>query len=278
MSCCSSLLSVGLRCCVGAVRCWRGSPPPARWTARSGPAVTQGPGERFPAHRELVTLGRGVQVRPAAGCGGRRIGHDGRLAVRVRADGHPQQLALGGSLPASDAGPDRSRRGMLSERAEDYGSLATEVNTSPEARGSRTGRGARAYGRAMAWFEDRFAGPDLDRDGLVPPLPARLVLTRGRPRRAYRAGHRRAGPRHPRRPPGVVPRRPRPAPLRVSGIQSGSWSGPRRQQPAASSGSREGSAVPRGAGAVRGLAARAAAGSRSRPGWSSRRARWPRSG
>ena len=71
------------------------------------PRDPEGPAERFAAYGEVVTLGRGMQVRPSAGCGGSRIGYDGRLAVRIRADGHPHQLALGGSLAAPDTGPDR---------------------------------------------------------------------------------------------------------------------------------------------------------------------------
>ena len=41
-----------------------------------------------------------------------RSGYDDRLAVGSRAGGHPQQLALGRPRPASDAGPDRSTRGV----------------------------------------------------------------------------------------------------------------------------------------------------------------------
>src|SRR5262249_45891661 len=74
------------------------------------PRYTEGPAERLPAHGELVARGRGVQVRPATGCAAQRIGYDDRVAVRVRADGHPHQLSLGGSRSTSDTGPDRFAR------------------------------------------------------------------------------------------------------------------------------------------------------------------------
>jgi predicted RNA-binding protein YlxR (DUF448 family) len=47
-------------------------------------------------------------VRPAAGHRGGGIRYDGS-AARIRADHDPQQLALRGPLPATDARPDRSR-------------------------------------------------------------------------------------------------------------------------------------------------------------------------
>ena len=75
------------------------------------PGESEGTGEGSPAHRELVTLGRGVQVRTPSGRGSLRIGYDDRSAVRVRAGSHPQQLAFRGSLPASDTCPDRTREG-----------------------------------------------------------------------------------------------------------------------------------------------------------------------
>ena len=114
MSCCSSLFRSVMRS-AGAARV---EVVPHRCAGQPTLTEPQGSGEGFPAHREVVTLGRGVQVCSSSGCGGRRIGHDGRVAVCVRAGDHPQQLALGGSLPASDAGPDRSREGEASGRVE----------------------------------------------------------------------------------------------------------------------------------------------------------------
>ena len=70
----------------------------------------KGTAESLPTHRELETLGRGMHVRPAAGCGALRIGYDGVQAVRVRADGHPQQLAFRGPRTAPDTRPNRARR------------------------------------------------------------------------------------------------------------------------------------------------------------------------
>ncbi len=74
------------------------------------------------------------------------------------------------------------------------------------------------------WFEDRFTGPDLDREVWLPHyLPA--WSSRADTRASYRVG-----------PEGLVldipPEHPlwcpetHPTPLRVSGVQSGSWSGP----------------------------------------------------
>ena len=70
----------------------------------------QGPAESLPAYREVVTLGRGVQVRPAAGCGG--------LSDRVRRPAgraHPSRRSPATTRswrPASDirrrSGPGRS--------------------------------------------------------------------------------------------------------------------------------------------------------------------------
>ena len=67
----------------------------------------EGSGESSSAIRQVITLGRGVQVRPSAVCSAVKIGHDG-WAVRIRAGDHAQQLALSGPLATSDAGPDRS--------------------------------------------------------------------------------------------------------------------------------------------------------------------------
>ena len=105
MSCCSSFCRSITVMVLTSVR----YSPSGVLVSPAPPPVPEGPGESSPAHREVVTLGRGVQVRSPAGCGALRIGYDGRLAVRVRAGGHPQQLALRGPLPAPDAGPDRTR-------------------------------------------------------------------------------------------------------------------------------------------------------------------------
>ena len=54
------------------------------------------PGESSASHRELPTLLRGVDVRPAPGCPVVRIGHQGRSALGIRACDHAQQLARSG--------------------------------------------------------------------------------------------------------------------------------------------------------------------------------------
>jgi hypothetical protein len=73
--------------------------------------MPQGTGEGTPAFSECETFGRGVQMRPATGCCAARIGYDEPLALRVRPCDHAQQLTLGGSCSASDAGPDGSVAG-----------------------------------------------------------------------------------------------------------------------------------------------------------------------
>jgi hypothetical protein len=73
--------------------------------------MPEGPGEGTFALGECETFGRGVQMRPATRRGAVRVGYDEpgtSLVLRVRPCDHPQQLTLGGSRPASDAGPDRS--------------------------------------------------------------------------------------------------------------------------------------------------------------------------
>jgi hypothetical protein len=74
------------------------------------------------------------------------------------------------------------------------------------------------------WFEDRFPGPDLDREVWFPHyLPA--WSSRADTAAAYAVGAEglvlEIPPGHPRWCPDTHP-----TPLRVSGIQSGSWSGP----------------------------------------------------
>ncbi len=46
----------------------------------------QGPGERPPANREVITRTCGMQVRPTTWCRAAWIGAHGRLALGVRAD------------------------------------------------------------------------------------------------------------------------------------------------------------------------------------------------
>ena len=59
---------------------------------------------------ERQTVERGVEMRPATRRGAGRVGRDepGTLVLHVRPCDHPQQLTLGGSLSAADAGPDGS--------------------------------------------------------------------------------------------------------------------------------------------------------------------------
>ena len=109
--------------------------------------------------------------------------------------------------------------------------------------------GLRGRGEVPRRLRRRRAGPV----GLAAALPARVELARrdaGQPPGRGRP----AGPRRPGRPPACGAPDDHDPPLRVSGIQSGSWSGPvgstRGQQRF-----REGQTVTRGAAALRGLAA-----------------------
>src|SRR5438105_4876168 len=70
-------------------------------SARDSGIMPQRPGEGTSALGECETVGRGVQVRPATGCRAVRVGYDEPVALRVRPCDHPQQLTLGGSLPAT---------------------------------------------------------------------------------------------------------------------------------------------------------------------------------
>jgi hypothetical protein len=129
MSCCSSFCRsfVDLSVCAGEVvphRC--GGEPRARCAPH-----TQGTSKGFPSHREVITLGRGMQVRSPAGCGGVGIGDDSWSAIGTRAGGHPQQLALGGSFPTSDAGPDRAREGCVGRARRDVRIACHRATTLP---------------------------------------------------------------------------------------------------------------------------------------------------
>ena len=73
--------------------------------------MPQGPGEGTFALGECKTFRGGVDLRPATRRCAVRVGYDEpgtSLVLRVRPCDHPQQLTLGGSFAASDAGPDRS--------------------------------------------------------------------------------------------------------------------------------------------------------------------------
>ena len=72
---------------------------------RAGP---EGTAEGLTSNRELNTRHSGMHVGTPPRPDARGIGHHDRSVVRVRADGHPQQLASGAPLPTSDTGPDRS--------------------------------------------------------------------------------------------------------------------------------------------------------------------------
>ena len=176
MSCCSSSL-VGRSRLV--LRASRGSHPPVRWTARSVPPP-QGSGEGFPPYREVVTPRGGVQVRPSrVRC--RRIGYDGRVAVGVRAGDHSQQLALGGPLPASDAGPDRPLEGEASGRERIHvgrhrgSTLPVEPALYPNRVLAHPDSGLRW--EAVVLGPLRRSQPGLD--VVAPPLPARVVVAGG---------------------------------------------------------------------------------------------------
>lgn len=77
--------------------------------------MPEGPRESTFAFSECETVSRRVQMRPTSGCGAIRVRYDepgSRLrsftALRVRPCDDPQQLTLGGSLPAPDARPYRT--------------------------------------------------------------------------------------------------------------------------------------------------------------------------
>jgi len=160
-----------------------------------------------------------VQVRPASGCGALRIGYDDRLAVRVRADGHPHQLTLGGSRTTSDTGPDRFTCHQ--------GSTLPLTRSFPEpgahGQGGSVARVALGAGDPT-WFEERFPGPELDpRTWLPHYLPA--WSSRAASRAAFRIDDRGLTLELPVDHPVWCAGDHEP-PLRVSGIQSASWSGP----------------------------------------------------
>ena len=142
-------------------------------------------------------------------------------------------------------------RGMLSGRAEDLRLVATEGQHYPYRRAVPE-PGVHAYAWTTMWFEDRFPGPDLDREVWFPHyLPA--WSSRAATAASYRVdadGLTLDIPLdHPRLVPGHPPRR-----CVSPAIQSGSWSGPLGSslRPAAL---RRRPDRARGAGAVRGLAA-----------------------
>ena len=263
MSCCSSFC----RSLLG-VTCESSHSPTGALESPLHPAAPEGPGECLPPHREVVTRGGGVQVRPPAGRGAVGIGYDGRVAVRVRAGDHSQQLAFAGPLPTSDAGPDRTSEGVMpSGLARLIGSRATEsqhYRLTPAR--FRTGRARPTLGPMARRGPARrpVHGHNTRRVEMVPALPAGLVVARGDPRVATARG-----------PDGLVldipvdhplwcPGRPHPAAAGL-GDPVGQLVRPGRQHPRPAALPR-GAAGARGAAALRGLARRPAAGWRSRPG------------
>ena len=127
---------------------------------------------------------------------------------------------------------------------------------------------------ATTEFTDDFDAAGLDTGTWIASLPADVELARGE-RRDVRGRVLRAAADHPARARAVVSRRPR-TPLRVSGVQSGVFSGPVGstigQQPF-----RDGVVV-RESSPGNGAGRRATGYSRCAPAWSSARARWRRCG
>ena len=275
MSCCSSSLVGHSVCRCGAARgevllhrC--------RWRARSR-LRGAGPGRRLsaaPRGRSTRSWGAGAprgRVRWPSGSGTTAgwpcasepavTRNNSRLAARSR---HPMQVRTG---PARGMLV-RARRGPTVRSPPRVNTTATAPVPEPGARRPRLG----AWTTRRSWTTSR-AGPRSRRSGSRTTCrPGRRAR---RPRRAYRVDADGADPRHSRRPPGVVPGRPHATPLRVSGIQSGSWSGPVGSTPRAAALPRRPDR-PRGAGALRGLAAQRRPGRDLGADGRSRPARWPR--
>ena len=176
MSCCSSFCrSVG----VDWSRSREVLARPAPGASAARPPRPGGPGRTLagaPRARSTRSWGAGAP-RGRVRCP--RIGHDGRAGRRVRADDHPQQLALGGPLATSDAGPDRAVRAAGPGHAGEMCSRATAPSLARSRPCDvRTGR-SQPYGRAMAGTtrpgsSDDFDGSALDeRSGVAADyLPA----------------------------------------------------------------------------------------------------------
>ena len=71
----------------------------------------EGPGEGSATNGELEALGRGVQVRPPAGCPSCRIGEDLEARSPVTGD-DAQQLSSLGSFPTPHTGADTASDGV----------------------------------------------------------------------------------------------------------------------------------------------------------------------
>ena len=73
--------------------------------------MPEGTSESLATYGKVEALAGGMQVCTSPGCDGCWIRQD-RLCVRARADGHPQQLAFGGSPSTPDARADRRVPGL----------------------------------------------------------------------------------------------------------------------------------------------------------------------
>jgi hypothetical protein len=108
--------SDGSLCCQFVLTLAQVLPQPLQAQCSPDPGIMpQGSGEGTFAFSECETFGRRVKVRPTSWCSAARVGYDEpgsrlrtRVALRVRPCDDPQQLTLGGSLPAPDARPLRT--------------------------------------------------------------------------------------------------------------------------------------------------------------------------
>lgn len=144
----------------------------------SGP---EGPGERPSAHREVEARGRGVQMRSTSGSRPAGIRYDGRLAVCIGPCDDSQQLAPGGSFTASDARADRIMPRACGETEfANHRSATLLLRTTLYRNGRPRGGPAAArplvragrspYGEAVdhVAFAEDFDGPDLDESVWLP--------------------------------------------------------------------------------------------------------------
>jgi hypothetical protein len=173
--------------------------------------MPQGSREGTSALSECETFGCGVQVRPTTWCGAVRVGYDepgpgvrSFSALRVRPCDDPQQLTLGGPLPAADAGPDGTGR---ARRLVELGNHRRTVY-----------RGGAANPNSVIVVPRREGSPEpaTPPAGAGRPVPRRSgcrSASRSSGRRDERSGppcrwRARAGSRAPRRGPSGWPRRP----------------------------------------------------------------------
>ena len=228
----------------------------------------EGPGECSPAHREVVTRRRGVQVRPPAGCRAVRIGYDGRLAVARPSRRSPATTRV---FAARSRHPTQVRTGPARGRVVRAGrrrAVRAPLRSNTTAIGHRIPNRGASRLRVDRMDERRCRRPLRPARHSTPRFGSRTTCPPGRRARRPRPAYRLDGSRltldvpvdHPR----VVPRRPHAA---AAGLRDPvrQLVGPGRQHRTASSGSARASWSARSSTASR-AGCPPAAGSRSGPG------------